>query len=60
MRIGFITSSENNNLYLKSESKDKVLLAEIFVDNIIFGGNEMMCRSFANEMRKKFEMSFIG
>lgn len=59
-RIGFVRTSDNNNLYLKSEVQDKVLIAEIFVDGIIFGGNELMCQSFADKMRKEFEMSMFG
>lgn len=42
--IGFIITIENSNLYLKTKSRDKVLLAEIFDDDIIFGENELICR----------------
>ena len=56
MRIDFIRTSDNSNMHLKSESKDKILIAKIFVDDIIFGGHELMCRSFSDKMRKEFEM----
>src|SRR5271156_591514 len=58
--IGFVRTSENNNLYLKEDTDANILIAEIFVDDIIFGGNVMLCKSFANEMRKEFEMSIFG
>ena len=60
VRIGFARTNDNDNLYLKSESKNKIWLAEIFVDHIIFGGQDLMCKSFANEMKKEFEMSMFG
>jgi hypothetical protein len=40
--IGFIRTSENHNLCLKSEAENMVLIAEIFVDDIIFGGNDLL------------------
>lgn len=39
---------------------DKMLLSEVFVDDIIFGGNDDMCMSFADQMKKEFEMYLIG
>ena len=36
------------------------LLAEIFVDDIIFGGKDSLCKYFANEMNKEFEISMFG
>lgn len=53
--IEFVRTSDNNNLYLKGEIDDK-----IFIDDIIFGGRDNLCKSFANEMRKEFEMSMFG
>lgn len=41
IKIGFVRTSENNNLYLKSEDENNVLIAEIFLDDIIFGGNDL-------------------
>ena len=32
----------------------------IFVDDIIFGGNDDESDKFAEEMKKEFEMSMIG
>ena len=45
--IGFVRTSENSNLYLKEDSYDNILIAKIFVDDIIFGGNDMLCKSFS-------------
>jgi len=36
------------------------LLSEIFVDDTIFGGREVLCKLFVDEMKKKFEMSMFG
>ena len=40
--ISFARTNENRNLYLKSETKNKVLLVEIFFDDIIFGGHDFL------------------
>ena len=42
VKIGFARTNDNNNLYLKSESESKILLAEIFVDDIIFRGHNLL------------------
>ena len=60
MIIGFARTSDNRNMYLKSEYENKILLAEIFVDDIIFRGHDLLCKSFSNEMKKEFEMSMFG
>ena len=46
-------------MYLKIGGKD-IILAEIFVDDIIFGGQNELCKAFANEMKKEFEMFMFG
>lgn len=56
---GFEKGSVGNNLYFNTDS-GKILIVVVYVDDIIFGGNEGMCRIFANEMQKEFEMSMIG
>src|SRR5271156_2672998 len=58
--IVFMRTSENSNLYLKEDTNANTLIAEIFVDDIIFGGNDMLCKSFSDEMSKEFEMSMFG
>ena len=36
------------------------MILVIFVDDIIFGGNDEESEKFAEEMKKEFEMSMIG
>ena len=36
------------------------MLSKIFVDDIIFGGQDVLCKAFANEMKQEFEMSIFG
>lgn len=42
IKIEFVRKSENSNMNLISEAKEKVLIGEIFVDDIIFGGNDLL------------------
>lgn len=60
IKIGFSRISDNSNLYLKCESKNMVLIVEIFVDDIIFGGNDMFSKTFVDQMNKEFEISMFG
>lgn len=50
LSIGFKRTSDNSNLYLKSGIERKHLIADFFVDDIIFGGDDEMIRSFAKQM----------
>ena len=52
LNIGFERTNDNNNLYLKKKKGKGILLSEIFVDDIIFGGQDILCNAFANEMKK--------
>ena len=60
MKICFDKTNDNNNLYLKTGKNNEVLLSRIFVDDIILGGKEALCKSFVDEMKKEFEMSMFG
>lgn len=40
--------------------KKGIQLAEIFVDDIIFIGNDALCKSFIDQTRQDFEMSMFG
>ena len=60
LKIGFERTDDNINLYLKIEKGKGILLSEIFIDDIIFGGQDTLCKAFANEMKKEFEMSMFG
>lgn len=58
--IVFDRISENNNPYFKCEYQNMVLISKIFFDDIIFGGNDMLCKKFVDQMSTKFEMSIFG
>ncbi len=45
---------------MKTSNKNEVLLFEIFIDYIIFRGKEELFKSFADEMKKEFEMCMFG
>jgi hypothetical protein len=60
VKIGFENTDDNNNMYLKIERGKGILLAEIFFDDIIVGGQDKLCKTFSNEMMKEFEMSMFG
>ena len=49
----------DSNLYQK-EIDDGLIILVIFVDDIIFGGNDEESEKFVEEMKKEFEMSMIG
>lgn len=40
--------------------KNKLLIVIVYIDDIICGGNDSLCKEFAKEMQKKIEMSMIG
>ncbi|GLJ25519.1 hypothetical protein SUGI_0488560 [Cryptomeria japonica] len=58
IKIGFIRTSENNNKYMKND-ENGIPISAIFVDDVIFSGNDSLCKNFGNEMSKEFEMSLI-
>lgn len=51
IKIGFIRTSENSNMYMKNDENGILILAR-FVDDIFFCGNDSLCKNFGNEMRK--------
>ena len=60
VQIGFERNDDNNNMYIKSEEGKEILISEIFVDDIIFGGKEVLSKDFADKMKHEFEMSMFG
>ena len=60
MKIGFERTNDNNNLYMKTKKGKVILLSDLFFDDIIFGGQDALCKAFANEMKQEFEMSMFG
>jgi hypothetical protein len=54
------STTVDNNLYIKSEGDD-LLVVLVYVDDIIFGcTNDPSVQWFANSMQTEFEMSMIG
>lgn len=49
----------NSNLYFKVEGI-KLLIVVVYVHDIIFRVSDYLCREFAEEMQKEFDMSMIG
>ena len=55
MEKGFSRDSVDTTLFLK-----KMLLAQIYVDDIIFGAtNQSLCEHFVKEMQSEFRMSMM-
>jgi len=59
VQIGFNKGTADSNLYFKIDHEN-ILIVEVFVDDIIFGGKDSMCKTFANQMKSEFEMSMLG
>ena len=59
VKIRFERIDDNKNLYIKTNKGKDILLLEIFVDDIIFGGQDALCKDFANQMKLEFEMSMF-
>lgn len=60
IKITFIRTSENRNMYMKIDKDENKLIVDIFLDDIIFWGNDKLGIEFSHEMKKEFEMSMIG
>ena len=60
VKIGFERIDDNINLYMKVDKDKGVLISKIFVDDIIFGIQDALCKDFANQMKQEFEMSMFG
>ncbi|KAL6327560.1 hypothetical protein AAG906_021850 [Vitis piasezkii] len=55
---GFIRSKSEPTLYVKSKDNSQILIVVLYVDDLIFIGNdEKMVEKFRNEMMQKYEMS---
>ena len=59
-QIGFQRTNDNNSLYIKQGQDNKIVLAEIFVDDTLFTGNDDECKKFSKQMNKEFEMFMFG
>ena len=58
-QLGSIKGIEDSNLYLKEIEKG-LLIILIFVDDIIFGGDDEASDKFVDEMKREFKMQMIG
>ena len=58
-KLGFAKGMTDCNLYLK-EIENGLLIIVIFVNDIIFEGNDEEIDKFSEEMKNEFEMSMIG
>ena len=47
-------------MYIKTKEGKDILILEILVDDIIFGGKEVLSKDFADKMKHEFEMSMFG
>ena len=48
-------------LFFKKKHKHDMLVAQIYVDDIIFGAiNQDLCEHFSKEMQNEFEISMMG
>jgi hypothetical protein len=57
---GFKRGTADNNIYIKLEDKDMVIIV-VYVDDIIFGSStDKLSKRFVEEMQKEFEMSMLG
>ena len=57
-KLGFSKGTADPNLYLKI-TENSLLIIVIFVDDMIFGGNDEASDKFVEEMKNEFEMSMI-
>ena len=56
---GYIRGAIDNNLYIKFENKNMIIIV-VYVDDIIFGSDIQILRvNFDLEMKKEFEMSML-
>ena len=60
VQIVFERTDDNNNMYIKAEEGKDIIVSKIFVDDIVFGGKEVLFKGFADKMKHEFEMSMFG
>ena len=57
---GFKRGFADTTLFIRKD-KNYFVVAQIYVDEIVFGAtNDPLAKSFADEMKKMFEMSMVG
>ena len=59
-KIGFERKDDNNNLYIKTKKGKDIMISKIFVDDIIFGGKDALCKDFADQMKHESGCQCLG
>nr|GEV17079.1 putative RNA-directed DNA polymerase [Tanacetum cinerariifolium] len=58
---GFVRSKTEHTLFIKKQEKEKVLYVNIYVDDLLFtGNNERLMEDFKASMKAEFEMTDLG
>lgn len=61
MREGFTKCEYEHTLFVKVEAGGKLLIVSLYVDDLIFTGNDAsMCEDFKTSMKREFEMTDLG
>jgi hypothetical protein len=60
VKNGYRKGGNDMTLFVKEEG-NKLMIAQIYVDDIVFGGmSEKMIQHFVQQMQSEFEMSLVG
>lgn len=59
LKLGYTRGNVDSNLYYKITSND-ILIIEVFVDDVVFGGEDKLCMEFSDNMKNEFEISMNG
>lgn len=61
MKEGFQKSHNEQALFIKRNKEGKTLVVSIYVDDLLFTGNdEGLMLEFKNSMKKEFDMTYQG
>ncbi|RVW19213.1 Retrovirus-related Pol polyprotein from transposon TNT 1-94 [Vitis vinifera] len=61
MKEGFEKCDYEHTLFIKTSKEGKVLIVSLYVDDLIFTGNdELMFTEFKNSMKHEFDMTDLG
>ena len=61
MKEGFEKCDYEHTLFIKTRKEGKVLIVSLYVDDLIFTGNDvLMFTEFKNSMKDEFDMTDLG
>lgn len=61
MEEGFRECEYEHTLFVKSEAEGRILIVSLYVDDLIFTGNDAsMCEDFKVSMKQRFDMKDLG